>query len=122
MDPIPRFRQPSLRNPPPRLQRGDGANLRDDTSDVEPFGLVEQVERAVQITVNLPESSAGTGQPIGRLAQRSMLGQLLALSQVVRRGLNVVLLAEQVAQPQVQVRDSGQRRIVRPGASCSDRS
>ena len=103
-------RHPSLRNPPPRLQRGYGArNNRGNTSwcrVVRPRRGETQVQRPAQITVFPMESSAGTGQPIGRLAQRSMLAQFLALSQVVRRGLNVVLLAQEVAQPKVQVRDS----------------
>ena len=107
LDPIPRFGHPSLRNPPPRLQRGYGASLRDDTSGIESFGLVEQVERPVKITVNLPESSLGTGEPDGVWRSGACLLRLLALSHVVRRGLTVVLLAEEVTQPKVQVRESG---------------
>ena len=120
-NPIAGFSQPILPQPAPCLQRRDRTNLGDGTSDIEPFGLVEQGGRPVQVTVNLPESSAGTGKPVGRLAQRSMLAQLLASSQMVRRGFNVVLLAEEVAEPRCKSATPGNIGLwSKP--SCSDRS
>jgi hypothetical protein len=94
------------------LQRRDRTNFRDHTSDEATFGCFKQGQGAVQITVHLPQSSPCAGQTLGRLPQRSMLGQFLGSLQAVRCGRNVVLLAREVAEAEMQVRDSGQHRTL----------
>jgi hypothetical protein len=52
--PVQRFSQSVVGNPGPRFQRSDGPDIWDDAPDIQPFGLVEQAEGTLQVTLGLP--------------------------------------------------------------------
>src|SRR5919202_2109546 len=57
--PIERFTQPALRDPHARLQRCDWPHVGREVTPIPALGLVEQIERALQIALDLPEASHG---------------------------------------------------------------
>ena len=102
--------QPPLRDPHPCPQRRDRTHVGREVTHVQALRLVEQVERAVQISFSLPDPSHRDAPAIAVLRQPGVLAQLLARQQVLRGGSQVVTLAVERAHPYVHVCRSPQNR------------
>ena len=111
--PAERFTQLALRDPHPCLQRRDRPHVGEEVAHVQALGLVEQVERAVQIAFGLPDPRHRDAPAIPVLRQPGVLAQLLAPQQVLRGGGQVVPLAVELAHADVHVRRSPQHRPAR---------
>ena len=70
--------QPALPDPDPRLQRRDRADPGREVPDVHPVRLVEQVERAVEVSLGLADPGHGDPPPVAVLRQSLVLAELLA--------------------------------------------
>ena len=77
------FPQPALRDPHPCLQRRDRTHVGGKGTHVQTLCLVEQVERAVQIALGLPDARHSNTPAIAILREPSMLTQLLTSQQVL---------------------------------------
>ena len=104
------FIQPPLRDPHPRLHCRDRTHVGKEVAHVQALCLLEQVERAVQISLSLAYASHGHAPAIRVLRQPGVLAQLLARQQVLRGRLQIVTLAVEFAHADVHVSRSPQHR------------
>src|SRR5918995_5403519 len=75
--PVESFTQPTLGDPHPCLQRRYGTHVRVEVAHVQALCLVEQVERAVQVSVGLPYPSHSYAPAIRVLREPGALALLL---------------------------------------------
>ena len=103
--------QPPVRDPYPRLHRRDRTHVGAEIWHIHPLCLIEQVERAVQVSLSLSYSSHrhAPSSPVRR--EPGTLAQLLTCQQVLRRRLEIVTLTLQFTQSDVQVSRSPQHRL-----------
>ena len=114
------FTQPALRDPHPCLQRRDRTHIGEEVAHIQALCLVEQVERAVQIALGLPDARHRDAPAIRVLREPGVLAQLLAAQQVLRGGIQIVPLAVELAHAHVHVCRSPQdRRRPCSVASCN---
>ncbi len=101
--PMQRVAQAALRQPQSCPARRDWAHIGREVPVVEAFGLVEQLKRAVQIALCLPDARQSRSPTIGVLRQRGQFTQGSACEQMLFRGVKVVVLVEQGRQADVHV-------------------
>ena len=109
--PVEGFTQPPLRDPHPCLQRRDRTHIWEKVTHVQVLCLVKQVERAVQISLGLPYSSHRDAPAIPVLREPSVLALLLASQQVLRGGMQIVMLTVELTHSHVHVCRSPQYRL-----------
>ena len=109
--PVEGFTQPTLRDPHPCLQRRDRTHIWEKVTHIQALCLVEQVERAVQIALGLPYASHRDAPAIPVLREPGVLAQLLASQQVLRGGMQIVMLTVELAHSHVHVCRSPQYRF-----------
>ena len=109
--PVQGFTQPALRDPHPCLQRRYRTHIWEKVTHIQALCLVEQVERAVQISLGLPYSSHRDAPAIPVLREPGVLAQLLAFQQVLRGGIQIVMLTVELAHSHVHVCRSPQYRL-----------
>ena len=107
--PAPRRRQVPLGDPHPRLLGGDRAHIGGVVARIQGLGLLEELERAIEIAFCLSDPGRRDTRPVGVLRQAVLIPQLAARQQVLRRGLEVVAFATQLAHAHVHVRRPPQR-------------
>ena len=110
------FAQSPLRDPQPCLQRRDRPHIGEEVTHIQALGLLQQIERAVQIALGLPYARHRHAPAIPVLREPGVLAQLLASQQVLRGGLQIVILAVELAHAHVHVCRSPQRGV-RPAPS-----
>jgi hypothetical protein len=80
--PAQRLGQPALPDPHPRLHRGNGTHLGIRASDIQLLRLIEQIERAVQVSLRLRDPRHADVPAVPVLRQPTVLAKLLAAPQV----------------------------------------
>ena len=97
------FIQPPLRDPHPCLQRRDRTHIGGKVTHIQALCLVEQVERAVQIALGLPYASHRNAPAIPVLREPGVLAQFLASQQVLRGGMQIVMLTVELTHSHIHV-------------------
>src|SRR6266545_2875933 len=105
------FTQPPLRDPHPCLQRRDRTHIREEVTHMQALCLLEQVERAVQVSLGLPYASHCDPPAIPVLREPGVLALLLAAQQVLRGGMQIVTLTVELTHSDVHVCRSPQERL-----------
>ena len=77
-------------------------------------GFFKQVERAVKVALSLPDARQGQTPPIRALLQPHMVAKGLSDLQALERAFKIVVLAAQLAHPDMHVNGAPQRRQARP--------
>ena len=103
--------QPPVRDPYPRLHRRDRTHVGGEIRHIHPLCLIEQVERAVQVSLSLPYASHRLTPPSPVRRESGAFAQLLTCQQVLRRRLQIVTFTLQFTQSDVQVSRSPQHRL-----------
>src|SRR5579864_376815 len=95
-------------------------HVGEEVAHVQTLRVVDELERAVQISSSACYSSQGNAPAIRVLRQAGALAQLLARLEVLQGGLQVVPLAVDSAYPDVHVRRSAQnwRALLRRQLQC----
>src|SRR3954469_4619781 len=108
MRPAERFIESPLRHPNASPYGRNRTYRGREVRGIPSVGLLEQVERTVQITLHLPDASHRHPPAIRVLRQASMLAQLLAPPQVLRGGCEIVPFTGQLAQADVHIGPTSQ--------------
>src|SRR5262245_52477504 len=90
--PVEGFPQSTLREPHPGLHRCNWTHIRRKVAHVQALCLVEQVERAVQVALGLPDARHRDTPAIAVLREPGVFTKLLASQQVLGSGRQSVTL------------------------------
>jgi hypothetical protein len=103
MHPAKSFTQPPLADQHPRLQCRDRTHIRRQVAPVHGLGLLEQLERTVQIARGLVDARHGDAPAIPVLRKARVLAQLTAPQQSLHGGIEIVPLAGELAHANVHL-------------------
>ena len=104
--PAERLIQLSLGSPYARLQRRDRAHIGEKVTHIQRLCLVQQGERAVQISLRFTDASHGDAPAIGVLREPGMLSLFLASQQELHGGLQIITLTLELTHSDVHIRRS----------------
>lgn len=104
-----------LRDPHPRPDGRDGPHVGEEVGHEQPLRLVEQHQRAVQVSFGLPDPGHRDPAAVRVLRQPGLLAELLAPQHLPPGGGHVVALAVDLAHPDVHVGRAPQHRPAVPG-------
>src|SRR6185437_5956369 len=93
------FTESALRDPDPGPRGRDRPHVREEVAHIEALRLVEQVERAAQISFGLPYPRHRHPPAVTVLRQPGLLAEFLASQQKLRGGLQVIALAGDLTHP-----------------------
>jgi hypothetical protein len=95
----------------PGLHRGDRSDTGRVVGVVAGGGLGEQFERFSEVSLGLMEASGGNPPPVGVLREPQVFAKFCAGAEVVRSGVEVVVLDGEQAEADVHVGCAAQTRV-----------
>src|SRR5690242_1645998 len=102
------FAESALRDPDPCPHRRDRPHIREKVAHIEALCLVEQVERAAEISFGLPYPGHRHTPAVPVLRQPGVLAEFVASEQKLCGGRQIVALAGDLTHAHVHVRGSPQ--------------
>ena len=102
------FTEPALRDPDPCPQCRHRPHVREEVAHIVALCLVEQAERAGQVSFSLRDPGHRDSPAVPVLRQPGVLAELLASQQKLCGGMQVIALAGDLTHAHVHVRGSPQ--------------